>query len=565
MDSRVQSADDLMRLAHEDPKYIIERGFFVINKEKETVPFIFNEPQQWFYDEMTTRDDYLKAGQLGISTVILAILTVKFLLVPNAWCVCISHEAEATKRLFDKVDFYLKNLPDWLKVFYKPERDSQQNLVNGVMNSRFYIGTAGARAFGRGDTIHYAHLSESSRWSDDGRIMTGIIRAVPLNDPHTWIVKETTANGAGTLHHQEYMRAKDRANSKSEFTAHFIPWFANPAYRVEGAKIPEQQRDEEERQLLNRFPYDERKKNKGHVDDAALAWRRQMIGNLVSEQGWTPEQMFKQEFPADDVEAFLFSGNPFFPVRQLQIFKSSVKAPILVGNLLGVTPNEIFDETDRGYLRIYEMPEADGQYEIGGDVARSGDYSSAHVVNKKTWEVVATWHGHIGASQFGDELNRLGHFYNEAELIIEANNMGQSTIDRLVELMYPYLYKRQIFNKETKKATNEYGWWTDLRTRPIMLGYLQEIVRTQRPDLIPDEPTIDEMLTFIKNDNGKPEAAKGCYDDRVMSCGLAFYGMKLNPYREKNVRKQPKQSTPGARYRRLRSRSGRRSIRGRAR
>jgi len=240
--------EDLLKLAHDDPKFIIESAFRVINKSKQNVPFIFNDLQSKMYEERTTRDDILKPGQIGFSTMILAIFTVKFLLVPNAWCVCISHEQEATKRLFEKVNFFLSNLPNWLKPFYHPTTDNRRNMVNSVMNSRFYIGTAGAMAFGRGDTIHYAHLSEISRWPESGTIATGIIRAVPLNDPNTWIVKETTANGIGNFHQTEYQRAK---NGQSKFTPHFFPWFEHKEYKIPGAKIKNY--DQEENKLLEKL------------------------------------------------------------------------------------------------------------------------------------------------------------------------------------------------------------------------------------------------------------------------------------------------------------------------
>ena len=72
-----------MRLALMDPRYIIESGFWVVNKDKDIVPFVFRTLQNEFYEERSSHDDILKASQLGFSSMILAILTVKFLLVPN--------------------------------------------------------------------------------------------------------------------------------------------------------------------------------------------------------------------------------------------------------------------------------------------------------------------------------------------------------------------------------------------------------------------------------------------------------------------------------------------------
>lgn len=539
--------EDIMQMAHDDPRFIIESAFMVINKSKKVVPFIFNKTQNDFYDEMTYRDDLLKPGQIGMSTMILAILTVKFLLVPNAWCVCISHEQEATKRLFEKVNFFLSNLPDWLKPFYKPSTDNRRNMVNSSMNSRFYIGTAGAMAFGRGDTIHYGHLSELSRWPNSGTIATGIIRAVPLNDPHTWIVKETTANGIGNFHQVEYQRAK---NGDSEFTAHFFPWFDHNEYQIPGPKLTNY--DDEELKLLKRFP--------GRVTDDRLRWRRKMVGSLNSENGYSPEEMFKQEFPADDKEAFLFSGNPVFPVDKIELYRGRVKKAIWKGNIEGINPNEIMDETDRGYLKMWEVPEMGESYIIFGDVGQFSDFCSAHILNRKTWKLVATFHARMKSNQFGNELNKLGHFFNKALIAVEANNMGQSTVDRLVELDYPYLYKRQRLNKEEKKITDEFGWWTDSKTKPLLIGYMQGLIRTEQAD-IPDIETLDEMVTYIRNDNGSMGASKGNYDDRVISLMGAYYVLKLNPFigtKKKQETRRPADKFKRFRKAKIASASGRR-------
>ena len=532
--------EDLMRLAHEDPRYLIEAGFMVINKDKQVVPFLFNDIQNAFYDERTIRDDLLKPGQIGMSTMILAILTIKFLLVPNAWCVCISHEAEATARLFEKVQFFLDNLPVWLKPFYKPSVDSKKNLVNGVMNSRFYIGTAGAIAFGRGDTIHYAHLSEVSRWKDSGAIATGIIRAVPVGDPHSWIVKETTANGVGTYHHTEYERAKRK---QSEFTSHFFPWFMHKEYAME-VTSPMELTDEEQ-SLMRRFP--------DYMTMEKLQWRRKMIGSLNSESGWTPEQMFKQEFPSDDVEAFLFTGNPVFPVEAMQEYTETARKPIWVGNLNGIAPYETLDETKAGYLKIYKMPKADGQYLIFSDVGQFSDHCSAHILDRKTWEIAAVFNAQIKSNHFGTELNKLGYFYNKAIIAPEANNMGQSTTDRLVELDYPNIYQRERFNQIEETVTNEYGWWTDAKTKSLIIGNMQDLVRTRQVPYI-DEDTVGEMITYIKKPDGSMGATKGKKDDRVISICGAYYLLRQYPFVEPINKKQSSVvNKKGTRLRELRT------------
>ena len=529
--SEIYTEERLLDLAHNDPKIIVESGFWVVNKEKQTVPFIFNTLQNEFYYERTTRDDILKPGQIGFSTMILSLLAVKFLLVPNSWSVCISHEDEATKRLFGKVDFFLQHLPDWLTPFLALETDSSHTLVNSRMNSRFYIGTAGARAFGRGDTVHYAHLSEVSRWKDQGRVAVNILRAVPIGDPHTWIVKETTANGQGNWHHLEYQREK---LGQSEFKPHFPLWLKHEEYKIEGTIIDPSSLTEEEIHYKKRFPT--------LFTDERIAWRRKMIRTLTSESGRSPEEIFKQEFPFDDREAFLFSGNPVFPPQAIENYKDKTTPPLIKGNIVGVVPEQTIDESEQGWLQVWDVPEEDGQYVIFADVGQFSDFCVATVVDTKKWRVSAKFRANMQAHAFGTELYKLGHFYNKALIAVEVNNMGQSTLDRLVALSYPSLYMRERVNNKKdgskeQKVMKVAGWMTTAKTKPLIIGFMQDLVRVEDVE-IPDREILDEMSTFIRTASGGMEASEGNFDDQVISVCGAFWMCKLYPYREISFQKQ---------------------------
>jgi len=57
---------------------------------------------------------------------------------------------------------------------------------------------------------------------------------------------------------------------------------------------------------------------------------------------------------------------------------------------------------------------------------------------------------------------------------------------------------------------------------------MQNLLRTQQVD-IPDIETLDEMVTYIRKENGSMGASKGNFDDRVISLVGANYVLKLNP------------------------------------
>jgi len=67
-----------------------------------------------------------------------------------------SEEDGATKRLLERVDYYIKSS----KIKIKLGTDSKEGYSFPETNSTMWIGTAGQKAFGRGDDITHLHCSE---------------------------------------------------------------------------------------------------------------------------------------------------------------------------------------------------------------------------------------------------------------------------------------------------------------------------------------------------------------------------------------------------------------------
>jgi hypothetical protein len=71
----------------------------------------------------------------------------------------------------------------------------------------------------------------------------------------------------------------------------------------------------------------------------------------------------------------------------------------------------------------------------------------------------------------------------------------------------------------TGKTEKRFGFKTTSLTRPTILARLIEIVR-EHCDKINDKATLEEMLTIVRNEKGRIEAAEGTHDDLTM--GLAI-------------------------------------------
>ncbi len=79
-----------------------------------------------------------------------------------------------------------------------------------------------------------------------------------------------------------------------------------------------------------------------------------------------------------------------------------------------------------------------------------------------------------------------------------------------------FFIRKQSEDAFTSKMSKKFGFNTNKATRPDMLGKLKAFVREYSYKLL-DMDLLLEMTTFIKNEKGRPEAAKGTHDDMVMA------------------------------------------------
>src|SRR3546814_8216277 len=60
---------------------------------------------------------------------------------------------------------------------------------------------------------------------------------------------------------------------------------------------------------------------------------------------------------------------------------------------------------------------------------------------------------------------------------------------------YPNLYTREVYDKTTDEMKEELGFYTDVKTRPLIIDELRQAVR-EEVILLNGATTIDEMITF---------------------------------------------------------------------
>lgn len=250
----------------------IEDFLSIVSKEGLVVPFKLNPIQDRFVSSMTGRDIVLKARQQGFSSIILAIFLADFILKPNTYNIVVADDADNASGLLKRVKDYLTFWADKSGVDLKKmlKYNSKYELYYAANNSTYHIGTAQNTQFGRSRTITNLHLSEVAFYPHVDEILAGSVQAVV---PTGRIILETTANGFN-----DFKKLWDKSKlGNTPFATHFYP--AQDFY-----------------------------------DPDFLRSREQELGRL-----------YKQEYPATDLEAFVTSGDTYFDKDALAWYLEGVR------------------------------------------------------------------------------------------------------------------------------------------------------------------------------------------------------------------------------------------------
>lgn len=220
-------------------------------------------------------------------------------------------------------------------------------------------------------------------------------------------------------------------------------------------------------------------------------------------------------------------GKTIFNAQQVNERKSSAPQPIKTGYFsydydgLKITNIKWVEDAD-GYIKIFEDVKSNYPYVIGGDTAGDGsDNFTAHVLDNTTGKQIAVLKHQFDEDMYAKQMYCLGTYFNNALMGIEVN-FSSYPIKELERLKYRKMYVREREDTFTHKIVKAFGFKTTSVTRPIIIADLVQIVR-EHIDLINDTDTLDEMLTFVRNEKGRPEAQQGSHDDLIMGLAIAHY------------------------------------------
>ena len=467
-----------------------------------------NSAQKEFIENKTGRDTILKARQFGFTT--LACIYAYDRALFDGWSTGImSHQRERTEKIFDIVknanEFFLK---DWGHL-WTPEQESNNTYKISWKDSKASITVA--YDF-RSLTVQFLHVSEAAFIEVD-RLTNSLQSVSEFGET----IEESTPNGPGGVFYNHWKNWKalgERASNKG----HFFPWYSHYPEDVtfwkEQAKKYPGGLTERERELTDAYglkPY--------HI-----AWRRWKIQESCNGD----EEIFEREYASNDEDCFLSGESQVYSRAVLKYQKSFVCPPAHVGFLKVEGKKISYYADQKGLLKIWALPDVDGEYVIGGDSSEGigKDAAVAYVMRRSTGRIVAELFGQIPPSMFADELWKLATFYNQAWVNPEANNHGHQVIEELTRKGYSKIYKRYSIDELTNRPTTKLGFLTTVTTKIPLTEAHVTACRDGSFQCV-SETLFEQMSNFIQlaSKSGRSfrrEARADNHDDAVMAACLTW-------------------------------------------
>lgn len=428
--------------------------------------------------------------------------------------------------------------------------------------------TALDRNAGRGGQRRVIHASEVAHFrtggvQDGGKMLLGLLPSV-AKLVGTIVLAESTPNGqtgwfyetwcsAQWLEEDDYWKKWDAtAGSATQdddgnlWVRVFAAWFEIPKYSLPVTA------EEADRILRTLSPREQQGRKRYGWTPEQIKWRRTTIKTDCK----SDERLFDQEFPEDPQSCFLASGMGCFSREALDRIQADcdAAAPLWRYGVLEAPDGDeggvIFRETpmQAAWMKVIEEPRVNCHYILPCDTMRGVDQSDAGndpdahslavlrrgYVSEESRNEPARAHptrlvarvlppSRCSAKALVYMAEMLSRWYGGA-LFVPESNQGLHVIERAKDRPKLPIYSRTEIRRERDVQTDLLGWFTEEQNRRQIVETLQEKVHATEPVLLVIEcpHLLGQMRTFVKNKEGKYEAAPNCHDDDVMMLGIGL-------------------------------------------
>lgn len=506
MDRATQAAAEKLKRLLADPVLWSKYFLKISDKAGKIVPFAFNPQQRQLVQNLQKYNIVLKSRQLGITSVSCALSLYFCHTEPGCVCLLMSYSQDSARGIFEKLKTMWAEMPDAIRL---PELTNNRSELKFSNGSRIVVATAGNKDVARGLTLKFAHLSEYAFFRAD-KAQKHLLAIEQAVRPDGRIIIESTANG---INHFSELWNKAESGSNM-YQPVFFSWIDDKLmfkdeyaafcsrYEQLHGKLPEfNELDEAEQRLMEQG-----------ASLQQIVWRRLKIANSSLTE-------FRQEFPADALEAFVTSGKNYFNVSLVADRASAVHPTIKA-------PEQFKKYSS---LTFWRLPEAGKRYYLGVDVAeglgQGADHSAVEVIDGDGLQVCELYSDSIKPYQLTELVLELAQYYNNALCVIEKAAAGHVVVDRLRnEYRYQNMFKSKQYDS-TGSVKRRPGWITDAKSRPIMLNDFRELFETGRV-WINSKTLLGEMKLFVSKDGGRVEHSGKTGDDAIMAYSMALQGLK---------------------------------------
>lgn len=509
-------------------KYLFEDGHEVdwirafikiVNKDTQTVPFILTPEQKKFVENLHKFNIVLKSRQLGFSVCTVALSIRQCIVYPNSSCLLVSHDQKSCNAIFDKLKQQFNSLPIWLR----PETDANNRQEIKMKNgSKITCCTAGNKDVARGDTLNLVHLSEFAFWKMPEKQLNSITQALT---PEGKLIIESTANGLNYFHNL-YFQAKNNENNYKSF---FFNWIdGSTLFKKDYIQAVEIYKSKNNNKILTAAELDDEEQGLQKLGASInqLMWRR---GKVAS----SGLDMFHQEYPSTDIEAFVSTGANIFDNKKID----STERAIISNKTTYIPKENIIDlplvlknHYGRSFF-IYQLPKSGERYYIGCDLSEGvgQDYSVIEVFNKAGEQCAEFYNNKLKPYEMAEIINCIGKYYNKGLLTIEKASGGHSAIEKLrYEYKYMNMTKYQSYDQLNRVQWNV-GFDTNSKSKSLIINDFTEMFEKGLLK-INSRRLLNEMKVFEITDSGSMGAISGSHDDSVMATAFAIVSIKNRFY-----------------------------------
>ncbi len=409
----------------------------------------------------------LKARQLGLTWLALAYGLWLMLFRPAATILIFSRRDDEAKYLLsdERLKGMFNALPEWLQEDVEKSDHHVWTLANGSTAKAFP--TSGGDSY----TATLAIVDEADLIDNLGKLLTSVKPTIDAGGK-LFLISRVDKSKPQSLFKKMYLGAKAGLTSWKSI---FLAWSVRPERTIEWYETVK-------RDTLE---------NTGTLDDL-----------------W-------EMYPATDAEALAAktADKRFLPTHLLQCYQT--RKPLTDDELLkyGIPALPGF--------RVFVPAKPGKHYVVGCDPAEGNPGSNdtgVVILDYATGETCAVMQGKIEPSTTAVYIERIGRYYNDADVMILRNNHGHAVLLKLTDIGTLMLING---------LDGRPGYQENERTKTIMFDNAADTFR-DKGCMIYDFPTYSQLTSIEGNTLSAPE---GELDDMASAFVAALIGMNLRTIR----------------------------------